>query len=247
MTDLQVRVHINQPSIDCIIARARLQFLGRIVRQRPRTLLGLLHLRRNHKRLPWVEQVAKDVEHLRRTSVVAHSIGSFFDNPTGWHSIINDEATWRHIVADLFFVESICDSKQREQVGGSRHLGFVCNKCDCAFASQRALESHCRAKHGERLKIREYVDSCTCPCCGTDFRQRLRCIAHLSDRRRTKCSEWVIENCPKLPAKIITKLDETDRELRRAAQRLGRSHHIADLPAMSRLGKVTGRLNYVFS
>ena len=71
----------------------------------------------------------------------------------------------------------------------------------------------------------------------------MRCIAHLSDRRRTKCSEWVIENCPKLPAKIITKLDETDRELRRAAQRLGRSHHIADLPAMSRLGKVTGRLN----
>ena len=60
----------------------------------------------------------------------------------------------------------------------------------------------------------------------------MRCLAHLSDRRRPKCADWVHANCKKLPTGVVAKLDAIDLALRKAAQRLGRSDHIADVPAI---------------
>ena len=146
-------------------------------------------------------------------------------------------------MASLSFVESLCDASVKDIAPAGIRLCFACRKCDSSFIVQRALESHCRAKHGERLTSREFIKSSICPSCGTDYRQRLRCLAHISDRRRPKCAEWVLANCKKLPAKVVAKLDPTDLELRKQAQRLGRSHHIADLPAMTSRGCVTGRVS----
>eukprot|EP00973_Karenia_brevis_P017662 2425716-Karenia_brevis.AAC.1 len=39
LTDRQVRDKLQQPSIECIIAKQRLAYVGRLVRQRPRSLL----------------------------------------------------------------------------------------------------------------------------------------------------------------------------------------------------------------
>eukprot|EP00973_Karenia_brevis_P066405 9228554-Karenia_brevis.AAC.1 len=138
-------------------------------------------------------------------------------------------------------MESICDRASCDAPSAQTVLAFSCQICAAQFASQRALESHRRAKHGDRLGIRLYVPSAECPCCGTNFRQRLRCLAHLSDRRGPKCREWVMANCPPMSAADGARLDAIDTELRRTAQRARRGHHIARLPAMHPDGSIVGQ------
>ena len=73
--------------------------------------------------------------------------------------------------------------------------GSAWQHCSPVFATSRALGSHSRAEHGDRLGIGCYLPNSTCPCCGTDFRDRLRCIAHSSEKRLTRCSGWVLAHC----------------------------------------------------
>ncbi|CAK0891691.1 unnamed protein product [Prorocentrum cordatum] len=63
-TDRQIRDTLQQPSLDCLLARARLAFAARVCRDRPAELLALLHLRAgcDSSRLPWVTQLASDVD-----------------------------------------------------------------------------------------------------------------------------------------------------------------------------------------
>ena len=42
-TDLEVRSHLQQPSIDCLISRAGIRYAGRVARNSPRAVLALLH------------------------------------------------------------------------------------------------------------------------------------------------------------------------------------------------------------
>ncbi len=65
-SDVQVRAALLQPSLDCLVTRARLLYAGRIMRTRPRSLLALLHARKNGRRLPWVDLLATDVDMLRK-------------------------------------------------------------------------------------------------------------------------------------------------------------------------------------
>ena len=104
------------------------------------------------------------------------------------------------------------------------------------------MASHRRTKHGVRNDIRLYVQNAVCPCCLTDFQQRLRCIAHLSDPRRPKCRSWILENVVQIPDAVARKLDLQDNELRKAARRAGRSHHIANGTAKNALGSIVGRV-----
>ena len=116
-------------------------------------------------------------------------------------------------------------------------------KLASAHVSSRALESHQRAKHGVRLHIKRFIGSAVCPSCGTDFKDRLRCIRHVSDRRRTKCAEWILENGSQLSEVTLKALDAVDTGLRREAQRAGRTNHIAVAPARNACGKVVGRVS----
>ena len=125
-----------------------------------------------------------------------------------------------------------------------RALHFACSQCDRAFASQKALESHARVKHGCRMDIRAFVAGSICPACGTDSKQRLRCLAHLSDRRRTRCAEWVRTHCVRLAPRQVADLDEHDRLLRREARKSGKSHHIAVGPAITCGGRLVGRVSH---
>eukprot|EP00959_Pyramimonas_sp_CCMP1952_P423052 8861964-Pyramimonas_sp.AAC.1 len=62
--------------------------------------------------------------------------------------------------------------------------------------------------------MRCHLPDSKCPACGTDFAQRLRLIAHVSDSRRPKCRDWILSRCPRLPDSEVAKLDEVDREQR---------------------------------
>eukprot|EP00972_Heterocapsa_arctica_P075279 11105925-Heterocapsa_arctica.AAC.1 len=52
-TDSHARRAVGMPSIDCILARARLRYFARILRNMPPTLLALLGARHAGKPLPW--------------------------------------------------------------------------------------------------------------------------------------------------------------------------------------------------
>ena len=122
-----------------------------------------------------------------------------------------------------------------------RALLFSCDTCNPSFASSKALCPHRRARHGHRLAIKDFLHSATCPCCKLDFRQRLRLIAHVSDSRRPKCRDCILQNCTPLPEATICMLGKQDTILRREAQRSGRAHHIAVLPAKRADGKKIAR------
>jgi len=135
-------------------------------------------------------------------------------------------------------VHSIHDRVFQPQQGASRN-GFVCTLCDSAgpesknvFDSQRALDSHVRAKHKIRCDIRTYVgDTTVCPACSTKFSSRVGLITHLSDKRRPRCPARVREVCVPISDELASQLDEVDKASRRDAQRKGYSHPLAAVPA----------------
>ena len=240
-TDLQVRQKLDQPSIDCLIARSRLLLWGRLVRNQPRHVLALLHVRVGQRQLPWVEQLLTDADTLCR-QCCPPGFPYARDDPNQWEALLKDEVRWSALVSRLAFHESCCDREVHSNtpVPG---MTWTCAECSRSFASARALKSHRRAKHGERSQLRCLLGSAVCPCCGTNFVQRLRLLAHVSDARRPRCREWILSNCSPLPPEEVARLDAEDQRLRREAQRAGRSHHIAVGPATTTDGRSVGRVN----
>eukprot|EP00973_Karenia_brevis_P048075 6671825-Karenia_brevis.AAC.1 len=158
-----------------------------------------------------------------------------------WVNAILDRS-WREVVQCVFFVSSTMDKKATSDVSPlQRFMCTLCSHRPC-FPSSRALQSHQRSKHGQRNPVRAFVFNSICPVCGTDFRARLRCVAHLSDVRRPQCrTELLSGSFPAVPRDRLCVLDAEDNKLRKAARRQGRSHHIAAIPAMTATGKIVGR------
>ena len=201
-------------------------------------------MRAGMKRLPWVLEAEKDCHRLREHGALPADFPNFLDEPGAWQSLMQSAGTWKGLIDELFFVESVTDRcvEACTPASSGRALAYTCSRCTKAFASQMALQAHCRAKHGDRLDIRRYVRNSTCPACGTDYRDRLRCIAHLSDRRRPRCAEWVRINVSPMSGSEVSAFDAIDRQLRREAWRKGHTHHIAKLPALRPNGQVVGKI-----
>ena len=102
-TDRQVREQLGQPSLDCIISRARLIYAARICRDRPLALIGLLHTRvgPTKSRLPWVTLLGQDVEALRRSLLLDETWPGFFDDDVFWFNQMLSLGPWRSM-ADRF-------------------------------------------------------------------------------------------------------------------------------------------------
>ncbi|CAK0829298.1 unnamed protein product, partial [Prorocentrum cordatum] len=197
-TDIEVRRLLDMPSVDCLISCARLAYVKRLLSLAPRALLGLLQLRRGERRLPWVRQLAQDCNSLRDRGLVPDTLPPFFDDPDGWHQFILS-SSWSDAHESFHYFESATDRVQNAQpADGERQLAHKCHRYQRSFAPKRALDSQARAKHGDRLLIPCKVAASTCPCCGTDFRDRLRLIAPSSDRRRPKCQDWILAHCSAL-------------------------------------------------
>ena len=170
------------------------------------------------------------------------TLGDPVSDPEPWNTILHSEHTWKRLVYELFLHESVCD---RHAYGGDDPAveRYTCDTCSIGLPTSRALRSHQRAKHGQTNKVKDLLNSATCPSCGTDFRQRIRCLKHVSDPRRPKCGEWILNNCVPVSHAIAKKLDTADRKERTLAYRAGHTQPIAQLPATRADGKITGRVN----
>ena len=237
-SDLEVRSKHSVPSIDCVLMRRRLLYLRRILAHKPRTLEALLHLQPRGSRLRWVQLVSSDLAWVR-TRILTHLPAADLAI-SEWVDAIS-HVSWRQVVQAVFFVDSINDATCHASACTAE---FSCDVCQGKprFATARALKSHMRAKHGHRNRIRLFIFSGTCPVCATEFVDRLRCIAHLSDLRRPKCRDTLLSGSfPTVPLVRLAELDLHDRALRHSAWKCGRSHHIAVGPATSSSGRTVGR------
>eukprot|EP00973_Karenia_brevis_P032839 4533990-Karenia_brevis.AAC.1 len=77
--DLEVRKLARVPSLDCLIQRARLNYLVRLLVHEHRPLIALLSIRLHGGRvLPWVEQIRQDLRDLHDG---AHGIQDVLSHP----------------------------------------------------------------------------------------------------------------------------------------------------------------------
>ena len=156
--------------------------------------------------------------------------------------MIMDKKLWSELVGRIFFLSSVCDRKRESEKAKVLTSDFFCAVCPehPKFATRQGLLQHSRTKHGLRIPARLFVTAeGTCPFCGTQFKQRLRCIAHLSDARRGCFSKMACAT-PILSEAEAAVLDEVDRKARLLARRAGHRHPIAVGSALTSSGKRVG-------
>jgi len=236
-TDLQIRVKLDVPSLDCILMIMRLKYLTRLVVLRPPDLMALLHMRPKGKQLSWVTLIAADCDKLRQLKLVDDDMPSLLDGTERWVQLISYTARWNATIASVQFFESMFDQKKSTSALALTHH---CEQCSSAFPTWKALESHRRRKHGVRLGAKQFLRTAKCPCCETDFVERIRLLAHWSHSKRRKCITWVQQNVSPISACALKLLDIELREARNAGRRKGSTHALATMPAMKH-GKVVGR------
>jgi len=248
ISDINVRKAVHQPSLDCLLARARLLYLRRILVNRPVSLLALLHYRPNDQQLPWVKLVLRDLDLMRTLVAQCSRLPSAELCPNDWFLFIcRSEVEWSRAVKNLFFYGSCCDRiVDTSDVGVTQ---WRCGTCSTGasrlcFSSAKALASHCRSKHGVKNPMRFYADaSGKCPICSTSFQTRLRCLAHLSDSRRPRCRDKILSgDLQPLALDEVRAMDASDRTARRMAWRSGHTHPLASAPAVKANGQLTGRV-----
>lgn len=243
-SDLEVRTVLNVASLDCRMMTARLQYLGRLVRRQPPTLLALLHFRcsRMGRSLPWMQLIRRDLEFISKGGWLPPRFGSFDDDVSSWLSSLQSELAWDAVVRRVHFVESACDKQNSADPSPSaRALCYKCAHCEAMFASTKARDMHARVKHGAKSQYTALIASSTCPSCGVDFQTRARCLNHLGDRRRPRCAAYVVAHCKKLAPDVVAQLETIDREERRTFRRAGHSQVLASRPARDSNGRIVGR------
>ena len=156
--------------------------------------------------------------------------------------ISNCEHEWAALIDKYTYLHSVLDRDASNMTSAAGSNAFVCTRCSGSshsFASQKALDQHCRRVHGIKSSIREFVDgSGICPVCETNFHTRLRVLAHLSDKRRTKCSSALQSGTfERLPSTEVTRLDQADAQARRAARKNGHTHALAIRSAVTKSDK----------
>ena len=150
---------------------------------------------------------------------------------------------WDKLVDELFFFSSLADTELEVPLSEGHHAKqWVCTVCTThpRFPSEKALLQHERIAHGRQCEARRYVEGTDCPICGIRFATRLRCIAHLSDKRRTRCSSQLRLLDP-LPDAEVVRLDSEAREARSAARRNGCTVPRAGAQAYRPDGRPVGR------
>ena len=249
ISDVNVRIIGNIPSIDCIMRRARLRFLARIVQSSHSALKATLALSFRGVRLPWVRAVIEDLHSLHCASLaVQASLPSpgIMEHDSVWFDfMLNQREMWITLVNGYFFAESCLD---KTAIGADARLcvsglTFRCTQCTSQFSNNKALLQHRRSKHGFREPLTRHIDgSGVCPSCRTTFHTRLRLLAHVSDRRNQTCSLWILGNVPSLSNDEIGTLEVNDREARNTARKNGHTHAIASRHAVTASGHKVGHV-----
>ena len=110
------------------------------------------------------------------------------------------------------------------------------------FATQKALDTHIRAKHKQRSVLSKYIDSSgICPVCKVDFHIRVHVLRHVSDKRcRAKvkyktCHDRLMSGeFPAIDQDVLGQAFEQDRKLRNEARKRGRPQVLVQEPAKRR-------------
>ena len=235
-TDIAARMSIAWPSIDCLIMRQRLTYLARLVCGDSTALLAILQQEVLHsrsatkRRLPWVAQSINDMRVLYISVVSARvCLPPPDDAPQVWWSFIREQPEkFKEMVKDLFFCESVCDTRV-EATDTDVVTRFACNECGGrSFSTSKALKAHQRAKHGARNHLRYYCsDSGQCLACHKTFSTRWRLLAHLSDDRRPGCRDWVLAFGVKMSEDEVQRLDASDRVQRQVARKCGHTQPLS--------------------
>ena len=207
---------------------------------------------RSGLRLPWVTLVTNDLQiffaHCPCASI--RTLGSP-DNPSNldrWVLFIRSfRADWKRALKCVSLFQCILDVALSQKIAEpivtpllmpAVALSNVCSVCSSCFASSRALATHMRTKHARRSELRTYLDGTgKCPVCCAQFSSRIRCLAHVSEKRcrgrsQVSCrSRLQTGSYPALPADIVASLDAADALLRRGARKQGRSAPLVIAPA----------------
>ena len=110
-SDLAVRRVANAPSIDCIISKARLRYLARVLKAPASTLRAILGFQRNGQHLPWTQLIVKDMQLVRRRTSLGSSLPCPLSHPEVWANTIRDNGEgWKVAVASIHFTESAGDT-----------------------------------------------------------------------------------------------------------------------------------------
>ena len=239
---MQIRVKMSQPSDDCLVQRARLKFVARLVSNAPDVIPALLALKPKGKNLQWVDLVLDDFRMLQ-SRVLCHSELLLPDpvvDPDAWSSfMIQWRTPWAQYVDRLFYVESVTDRRNEATPVTNQ---FSCNMCAIHFDTQKALASHCRVAHKQRCSARHSIGADrTCLVCKATFGCRTRAIAHLTDARRIKCSSRLSEFAQITDAEV-QQLDALDRDARNQARKQGFSQPHAAGKSVDSIGRVKWNL-----
>lgn len=188
--------------------------------------------------------------HLPDPSFGAMEWQTFLQHSEKWDAAIHELHSPHSVLDKVSSLTGVAPSTSSIACVGCPSSSFQCSLCaksgvEEAFSTDRALQSHVRAKHGIKCQSRRYVDANgVCPSCGTQFGTRLRAIRHLSDSRRLRCWDDIMSNgLAPLSESSVEALDLVDRAARRDAQRRGKSDPIAHGPAITATGKVVGRVS----
>ena len=247
ITDLQVRVKLGQPSIDCVLIKCRLRYFARLITRGPDALKAVLGTKCRGTHMPWSCQMLEDMRTLHAHVPAANSL---LPEPSldhaDWGDFIKDNPSmWDDCVEALFFSNSALDKRTcSDQCPDVQHKCPHCVDPKPCFKTAKALATHNRVIHGFRSPMRFYAsEKGVCPVCKTCFVTRLRLLAHLSDSRRSTCRNTILDadsNFPRLSSKKVMRLDEFDKQARADALRLGHTHPIAVGSAKRADGKVVG-------
>ena len=132
---------------------------------------------------------------------------------------------WARIV-DLYHDARDDVPATRHQANGDTYSSaHICAECRSGFASQKALDQHCRKMHGFRQPhSRRIGDTPICPACKRDFTHRGRLLVHLGDRRRCESCRITVMHLPELPQSELDRLSQIDRLARTEARKSGHTH-----------------------
>ena len=249
VSDLEARTMARAPSIDCVLVRARLRYFARLMTHRHPSVLAVVFAAHGDQRSPWLRLVIDDMKLLRaRVSLCSRLPDPSLDSAPWIKMMRDDPAGWSNAIGCMHFSQSVCDARvDRPAHVEALVLACKCDRCEAAFPTQRALMSHMRAKHKVRARQRFYAGAdAVCVACGTAFHTRLRLLAHLCDRRRTKCWQAIMnqpDKFPPLPGTEVEALDDLDREARRLAWKAGHTHPVAVGSAVTSGGKRIGHVS----
>lgn len=149
--------------------------------------------------------------------------------------MVENPSEWNEAVRTIHFADSTCDREAAQDAVAVDQ--FPCTECTQRFSTRKGLLSHLRAAHSINTVMRYSAGADRkCQCCQTVYSLRTRLIAHLTDYRRPKCHDWVLQHGSRLSESVVQPLDAADRELRSVQRRAGRTNVLSTGPAVLTAG-----------